>query len=255
MIFYFSGTGNSKYVAERLGKLLDERTVSIASVMKDGNDDNIKDTVKDMIADDVVGIVAPVYMFGLPSIVIEFISSVKLKSKKVFTVMTYGGVPADASAMLRKELVKRGAEVTHSFEIRIPDNYVPIYRVPDEDVQEKLFKSADIAIDKIPERLKKDKDLKKRSLPGRVMSFLFYGIYGRRNTKEFKVTKKCNGCGKCEKICPVNMISMDGGKPTWEPGKCIKCLACVHRCPTAAIQIGKSKKHGRYVNPNVKFDD
>jgi len=146
--------------------------------------------------------------------------------------------------------------VTHSFEIRMPDNYVIRYPVPDEGVQQKLLTGADKTIDGIPELLKKDKHLKKSTFPGKVMSSLVYWSYNRgRNTSEFAVSKKCTGCGKCEDVCPISVIKMSDGIPKWEKSKCIRCLACVHRCPAAAINIGKSRKHGRYLNPNVKFDD
>ncbi|MCL2786628.1 MAG: EFR1 family ferrodoxin [Methanomassiliicoccaceae archaeon] len=251
MIFYFSGTGNSRYVAERLAALLDQQTVSISDVMRDGRTDDDR-----TITDDIVGIVAPVYFFGPPTIVMDFVSEMSFNASKAFTVLTHGGVSANASAMLRKKLTKKGVNVSHSFEIRLPDNYVPRYRVPDAAVQERLFAVADADIDKIPELLEKKVHLKKGSFPGMVMSAAAYPIYKRgRDTKGFIVTRRCNGCGKCASMCPVGMISVVDDISRWEPGKCVMCLACVNRCPQAAIERGKSRKHGRYVNPNVTFDD
>jgi len=247
MIFYFSGTGNCKYVAERLGEMLGMRATSITDVMSDAGTK----------ATGVVGIVCPVYFYGTPSIVNEFISRTDLSdADSVFTVMTHGGTIANASAMLRKRLTKKGANVTHSFEIRMPDNYVPLYHVPEKAVCDKLLSNAEASIGRIPELLKKERHMKKGNLPGKVMSFLLYPLYsGSRDTKRFSVTRKCTGCGKCEKICPLGKITVTDGIPVWEPGKCTKCLACVHRCPSAAIQNGRSRNHGRYVNPNVTFDD
>ena len=249
MIFYFSGTGNSKYAADRLGETLGQQTASIARIMKDGSFDEV--------TDETVGIISPVYFFGIPSIVREFISKVSFSGqKRFFTVMTYGGISANASAMLRKELLKKGVEVTHSFEIKMPDNYVAVYRVPSLDVQQRLFEDADKKLIKIQELLEKSTHLKKSKFPDKVMTAISYPFYKTRcSTNRFFVTGKCSGCGKCASVCSIGIIEMANGRPRWNAAKCVNCMACLHRCPEAAIENGKSKKHGRYVNPNVVFDD
>ena len=60
MIYYFSGTGNSHYVAEVLSKSLQDTMQSIESAQ------SIKQ-------DEIIGIVTPVYFFGLPDIVKDFL--------------------------------------------------------------------------------------------------------------------------------------------------------------------------------------
>ena len=41
MIFYFTGTGNSRWVAEALGTAFDEPLVSIADALNEGKDENV----------------------------------------------------------------------------------------------------------------------------------------------------------------------------------------------------------------------
>ena len=41
MIFYFTGTGNSRWVAEALGTAFDELLVSIADALNEGKDENV----------------------------------------------------------------------------------------------------------------------------------------------------------------------------------------------------------------------
>ncbi|SIR09457.1 hypothetical protein SAMN05920897_1385 [Alkalispirochaeta americana] len=69
-IFYFSGTGNSYLVAKKLG-------------MKIENCELIKITYeikREIYEDDIIGIVFPVYYFGLPKIVENFLINFDFKS-------------------------------------------------------------------------------------------------------------------------------------------------------------------------------
>lgn len=50
--------------------------------------------------------------------------------------------------------------------------------------------------------------------------------------------KGCNGCGLCERICPVENIQQSNGHPQFA-SQCMLCLRCLHACPQEAIQIGK----------------
>ena len=58
--------------------------------------------------------------------------------------------------------------------------------------------------------------------------------------------EKCNGCGLCATLCPLNNIEIVDGKPEW--GKnCTHCMACINHCPKKAIEYGeKSKGKPRY---------
>ena len=83
MIYYFSGTGNSHYVAEVLSKSLQDTMQSIESAQ------GIKQ-------DEMIGIVTPVYFFGLPDIVKDFLERLSVSSKSYFyLVVTYGGKPGN----------------------------------------------------------------------------------------------------------------------------------------------------------------
>ena len=248
MIYYFSATGNSRYVAERLSVMLNEKAVSIAEMMK------VPDQIP--IEDGTIGIVAPIYLFGMPTIVVDFIQKLKVNGRvKAFTVFTYGGRQGDASQLCRNELAKAGINVTHAFEIMMPDNFVPKYKVPDKDSQEAILKAADVSIERIPELLKKNAHEDKTKVP-LFSSFRYRSYMGGRDTKDFRVSKeKCeDNCGICAKACPLSGIDLSSGRPAWKFDKCVMCLSCLHRCPTSAINIGRSEKNGRYLNPNVRFD-
>jgi ferredoxin len=48
--------------------------------------------------------------------------------------------------------------------------------------------------------------------------------------------KKCNGCGICKDICPVNAIKIEHEKAIISDD-CVECGACVNQCPNDAISI------------------
>ena len=247
MIYYFSATGNSRYVAERLSVMLNEKAISIAEMMK------VPDQIP--IEDGTIGIVAPIYLFGMPTIVVDFIQKLKVNGHvKAFTAFTYGGRHGKASLLCKEELAKAGIHVTHSFEIRMPDNFVPKYKVPSKDSQETILKAADVSIERIPDLLKKNTHEDHVKVPF-FSSYRYRSYIGGRDTKDFRVTKKCeDNCEICAKACPLGGVDLSEGEPSWKFDKCVMCLSCLHRCPISAINIGRSEKNGRYLNPNVRFD-
>ena len=48
--------------------------------------------------------------------------------------------------------------------------------------------------------------------------------------------KKCDGCGACKDICPVDAIKIENGKAVINDD-CLECGVCVPQCPNEAISI------------------
>ena len=56
----------------------------------------------------------------------------------------------------------------------------------------------------------------------------------------FILWKKCKKCGRCQKICPAKIISMDGRNNTavlMDKFKCLHCFCCHEICPEGAIKL------------------
>ncbi|OGX17902.1 MAG: ferredoxin [Omnitrophica WOR_2 bacterium RBG_13_44_8b] len=49
---------------------------------------------------------------------------------------------------------------------------------------------------------------------------------------------KCDGCGSCMDICPVNAIKIEQKKAVVNDD-CAECGACVNECPNEAISLPK----------------
>jgi len=255
MIFYFSGTGNSLYVAKKLQESEYGELINITDAL---SKNRFKYEVK---KDEKIGFIFPVYFLGLPTIVSEFIDKLKIESSAnpfVYTVITCGGSPGNADKMLAKRLKQRNLQLNSAFSIEMPSNYVVMYDVPNKEEQDLTLQEAEKQIEKIAELLKVNKKGNFVSNRGYIapLTPLLYKIYGiYRKTKNFYATDACTSCGLCEEICPSGVIMLKFGKPEWTEKKCSHCSACINRCPNSSIQYGNSTlKRGRYVNPNVKFD-
>jgi NAD-dependent dihydropyrimidine dehydrogenase PreA subunit len=51
---------------------------------------------------------------------------------------------------------------------------------------------------------------------------------------------RCNGCGICIQVCPMNVYEFDAKNKKANlirPKICVNCNACVHRCPQLCLQI------------------
>lgn len=257
MIFYFSGTGNSQYTAKRIAEESEEKLISIAECLNRGQFEfEIQNNER-------LGFVFPVYFYGVPSIVVEFIKSLRIKNYSAqnfsFVLFTLGGSAGNALNQFKKRLKPTGVKLDSGYSVVMPDNYIIMFNLltPKEKI-DGILQNADIQISKISEKIKScikgEFQIQKGAFP-KIMTFINYPFYKKaRTTKPFYSTDNCNGCGLCERICPSKTINLTDKRPVWNEGKCTQCLACIHRCPKVAIQYGrKTLTRGRYFNPNCGF--
>lgn len=246
MIFYFSATGNSRHAAHKTADI-NENIVSISEALKTKN-------TEFNIHDGKLGIVFPVYFFGVPQAVMDFINSaaINLKEKTyVYILMTCGASTANADKFVKEALEKKGISVNAVYSVKMVDTYVPLFKIADKAEQEKINSKADLELEKIKNAIDEKISGNQNKNPGlfpKTVTFFSYPFYKhRRFTKKFYVEDNCIGCGLCEKICPSEAIKIENGKPVWIKKQCNICLGCLHRCPKEAIQYGKkSKTSGRY---------
>lgn len=246
MIYYFTGTGNSRYAAEKLAVLTKDKCVSITKIFNG--------TVKSVPGrTDVTGFVFPVYFSGLPEIVKRFASHPEMKrgcGEYVYTVITCGAEAAAAELQLAKAL---GRKVDFGVPLKMPDNYCIAYEPSTGEQAKEILKAADSKLEKIAQVVNKKASMSNINKKKKMLTKVMYPFYNKfRITSFFHADDNCNGCGACVKYCPEAAIEIRNGKPIWVKRKCQHCTACINRCPQQAIQFGsKTKKRGRYYIMNI----
>lgn len=240
MIYYFSGTGNSRHAAQVIAKELNDTVCDIVDALKN-------DCFGDK-TDGITGFVFPVYFWGLPEIVKRFASLPQLKNSLgnyIFTVITCGANTGSADKMLEKYL---GRKLDYTFSLKMPDNYVVMYDPCTKEKAQKFLRHADRELETVCAHISERKQGTYGAVGGKFNSAFVSLLYNPfRKTKKFYADEKCVSCGLCKKICPENAIKLVDGKPVWTKKKCQHCTACINRCPTKAIQYGKAtQSRGRY---------
>lgn len=250
MLFYFSGTNNSKYIAQEIAKNNHLSLVSIADEMK-----NKSNTFSYSLGEDEsIGFVFPVYAWAPPKIVIDFIKKCEFQgynNNYVFSVCTCEEDIGYTMRCISEYLNEKRIKLHSGFSVVMPNNYMlHNIEVDTQDIADRKLKQADITLEKINRIITgKQKNIfdlevgKNPFIRTKLINPMFYKFV--INPKNFYAEDTCIKCKLCEKICPTDNIKVDH-KPKW--GKtCTFCLACINRCPVRAIQYGKSTKtKGRY---------
>lgn len=76
----------------------------------------------------------------------------------------------------------------------------------------------------------------------------------KHHERFFVETDKCVSCGICKKVCPIDNITLEKGRPVIH-SECIRCGACTHNCPKNAIRYKGEKSSSKYRNANVSLSE
>ncbi|MEL3909144.1 MAG: EFR1 family ferrodoxin [Treponemataceae bacterium] len=252
MVLYFTGTGNSKYIAKKIAEHISDSLISINDKIK------VQDT-SDILVDGKLIFVLPTYSWRIPRIVENWIRKVKfINAKETYFVMNCGSEIGNAKKYNKLLCDDMGFKYFGTACIVMPENYIAMFKVPDKAEAKAIILKAQNNIEDTIKHIKQGEKLPVPNgffydcvLSGFV-SKIFYPVFVK--SKAFYANTKCISCKQCEKRCPLNNIKIINGKPQW--GKnCTHCMACISYCPTEAIEYGKkSRGKPRYTAEKVISD-
>lgn len=243
MIFYFTGTGNSLYVAKKL----DSEAYSIPQVL------NSQDLV---FQAEKIGIVCPIYGHEMPAIVKEFICKSVLKTDYLYVILTYGKRHANAVELAHKVICEAEKQAHYIATLLMVDNFLPVFDMTEEM---ELDKAVDNQIEKIKVDIAVQKhQIEKVTAKDRITHNEYLQKVSHQAETiwaDFIVTDECVGCGICTKVCPAGCITLKKQRAVYNKDVCQACFACIHACPKMAIQMNISEKNckARYRNEHIKL--
>lgn len=247
MILYFSGTGNSRYIAERIAVALGDELLSVNDRIKAGD-------TSPVTSDERLIIVTPTYAWRIPNIVRNWLAETDFPSaKQAWFVMTCGSEIGNAAKYNRVLCQEKQLTYMGTAQIIMPENYIAMFNAPQAEEARQIVVKAEPDIDRVISAIAANQSFPppRNNLYDRFMSGpvnpIFYSFFVKANA--FAAGDACISCGQCARLCSTNNITIQNGKPAWGDN-CTHCMACICRCPTEAIEYGK-KSRGK---PRYHFD-
>lgn len=247
-IFYFSATGNSLQTALDIANALGD--TEVMSISKAGMNYNC--------SSELIGFVFPVYAWGLPNIVYEFIKSCNFnKNAYFFSIVTCGGAIGTCLTDVNNLLKEKDAYLHYGSKLRFVSNYIFMVDIKKDKLDKKLER-ADSRLAVITQDIKSRKECKIKDSLG-ILSGYLKNMHEKASAsykstdKEYNISESCIKCGICVSVCPVKNIEIIDEKVMFKHN-CERCLACIHWCPQKAINYkDKTQNKQRYHHPKVKL--
>ena len=163
-------------------------------------------------------------------------------SRKAYFVMACGADIGSAGAYLETLCAALGLEYCGVLPVVMPDNYVVMYDVTPKDEETAILRKGEAQVISAAERVRAGEPFPARRITAvdkaksGMMNAAFFRLMVK--AKKFRATDACVSCGQCAQTCPMNNITLSGGRPVWG-GACTHCMACISLCPKGAIEYGR----------------
>jgi NAD-dependent dihydropyrimidine dehydrogenase PreA subunit/flavodoxin len=272
MIFYFSGTGNSLWVAKELAAAYNEKLISISEELILPNN-HFSYSVS---PDEKIFLVFPIHSWGVSVLPFRFLNKLQLvdyQKQAVYMVCTCGDNCGYAAKIVKRILQKKSIVLTKSYSIQMPNNYILMkgFGTDTKELETQKLADAPQRLQQIVEDINsachcgldpdtsgqapqspKNKNLYVQGNFSFLKTCLVYPLFREFGIKQhqFYAKDNCVSCGLCISVCPTKTIFWRAKKPKWHKTTCVQCTACINRCPEQAIEYGKiSETQGRYHHP------
>lgn len=247
LILYFSGTGNTKFIANKLCEefIQNKCNMDIHSIEENIN---IKKYSYDYL---IVGF--PKYFEYIPEIFMEYIKdNINYSGKEIKTMIFSTGRDEIKSSFKELEdlLLEKNYKVIITKNFKMPDSHILSKKYKGVEVSdlEEIYK---ISINEVKnsvenfliENYSKEKISNfKGNIIKRLSRFRTRELY--KNSYKFSISSSCDKCNLCVRNCPTKNIDNIANEIKFRDN-CIMCCRCISICPQNAI-LYKEKKYSQY---------
>ena len=248
MVFYFSGTGNSRFVARNIARAIGQEAFDITSYTKTMEKPEFTDK-------GVYVFVCPSYMSAPARAMTDFVSWAGFPSGiKAYFIVTCAASMGITPRVASDLCADKGMQYMGAAQIEMPQNYIALFTTKQVEDNIDIIEKAEIETDRIAGIIKEGGKLQTKKIGSVEYSVTKWvrDVYYKdfMKTTKFKATDKCIACRKCVNVCPLSNITMKDDKPSWGK-KCTHCMACINQCPADAIEYGKGTAgKPRYKGPD-----
>ena len=256
MIFYFSGCGNSKHVAETIAEGLNDTLIFIPEAARNNQYDYT------LTEGERLGFVFPIYSWAPPRLVLDFVKKLTVKVPEpavpeaprrvegptskpyIYFACTCGDNCGLTEKVFRKTMEEKGWSLSACFSVQMPETYIGMagFKLDTEENAKRKITETDALLSRLMPRLANKEHFSEIIVGGLawLKTYLVNPGFNRSATDDSKYlsTEACIHCGKCVEACPLQNITLENGRPVWH-GNCTMCMGCYHHCPVNAIQYGK----------------
>lgn len=257
-IAYFSATGNTRFIAERITEALKKQKQVVSLI-------NIESFESEIEQPDLLILGFPCYSFDYPHMMIdpflEKIFSAGMNTP-VFALATYCLGTGNTFYRLQKRLKQYSIPLIGTNSIKCPSaGFVAITAGKKTPLPSFFLSKAMIFERNLFERIELTKRFILNSIDAyksckKAKSFIYnplaslMTLFAEKNEERifnhyFIDKTKCIECGKCLNHCPEQNFIVNKGKIDFKnKNDCLRCVRCLNNCPVDAITLGKKTKNG-----------
>ncbi|MBT9175847.1 MAG: hypothetical protein DDT20_00147 [Firmicutes bacterium] len=249
-IFYFSGTGNTWWVANELAAALTQRQIEASAY-------SIEQIAAGRAAElgaasDLVGFGYPIYGSDLPLPMQRFIAEIEVRPvKPTFVFCTQWMWSGDGASLGASMLRARGLEVRWGEHFHMPSNVsVPVLPWPlhtdSPAAKAKYLRHSSFRVQRLAEYIAQSRPFYRGFNKLSTLAGLLQRAPYRRHMHKYRDDlvpdpATCTRCGVCVKLCPADNLRVCKNE-IHTAGRCVLCLRCYSFCPESAM-LYRGKKH------------